>query len=215
MIIQANSKLVMIGDSITDCGRDRPVGQGHQGELGTGYVSLVDGFLNTSYPNSHIQTINMGISGDTSRDLEARWQKDLMDLKPDWVSILIGINDIWRKLDQPDNLEIHIPIEEYEAALDRMVGQAKSAGMKLVLMTPFLMENDKNDYMRQEAVEYGRVCKKIAHKYQVIFVDLQAESDEFLDVNSGSLLSEDRVHPNLAGHAIIAKAFLKAIQFQW
>ena len=213
MKIQAKSKLVMIGDSITDCGRQRPIGEGYDGELGTGYVSLVHGLIEATYPQRQIGIMNMGISGNTSRDLEARWSPDLMDLKPDWVSIHIGINDIWRKLDHPEDLDNYIPTEDYQAAMGRMVGEAKAAGIKVVLMTPFLMENNKKDPMRQEVLVYGKICKEIAQKHQVIFVDLQAAFDQFLDVNPASLLSGDRVHPNLVGHAIIAKAFLKAIAY--
>ena len=215
MKIETNSKLVMIGDSITDCGRNRPIGEGYNGELGEGYPSLVHAFIDATYPDRQIRTVNMGIGGDSSDDLRARWNTDLMALKPDWISILIGVNDIWRKLKNPAKHEVHSTVEQYRANIDYMVADAKSAGIKVVLMTPFLMENNKNDLMRQEVEVYGRVCKEVAEKHHIIFVDLQAEFNKFLAFKYSSVLSGDRVHPNRLGHMIIAKAFLNAIEFQW
>src|SRR5438046_2824066 len=99
MLLGKNSKLVMIGDSITDCGRNRPVGEGYSGALGNGYVSLVDALLGSVYFHHGIRVVNMGSSGETVRDLRRRWQSDVVDLKPNWVSIMIGINDVWRQFD--------------------------------------------------------------------------------------------------------------------
>ncbi|MEN8173855.1 MAG: GDSL-type esterase/lipase family protein, partial [Chloroflexota bacterium] len=88
MIIEPKSRLVFIGDSITDCGRKRPVGEGRFNQaLGDGYVSLVDAALTATYPDYAIKTINMGISGNTIRDLKARWQRDVLDINPDWLVI--------------------------------------------------------------------------------------------------------------------------------
>ncbi len=212
MRIQANSKLVMIGDSITDSGRTYPIGQGYQGGLGTGYPSLVHGYLETTYPERQIQTINMGISGNTSKDLEARWQTDLMDLNPDWVSILIGINDVWQKTDYPDQKQLHISPGEYKTSINRMVEKAKSAGINVVLMTPFLVESNKEDVMRQYTEEYVEICKEIAKNHQITLVDLQGAVDQFLELRNGEILSEDRVHPNFIGHMMIAKGFLEAVK---
>jgi len=102
MKIENGSKLLFIGDSITDCGRARPVGEGlHWNNLGNGYVSIVQAQILTKHPESRIIVINMGVGGDTVRHLKARWQTDVLDLKPDWLSIMIGINDVWRQFDNP------------------------------------------------------------------------------------------------------------------
>lgn len=108
MNIPPNSKLVMIGDSITDCDRTRPIGEGLFGAQGKGYVSLVDGLLTARYPAHRIRVVNMGTSGHTVRDLQGRWQTDVLDLKPDWLSILIGINDVWRHFDTPLQSECQV-----------------------------------------------------------------------------------------------------------
>ena len=82
MMIPPNSKLVMIGDSITDCGRQRLIGEAYADGLGNGYVSLVDALLCSTYPGHHIRVLNLGIGGNTVLDLEARWQSDVLDLRP-------------------------------------------------------------------------------------------------------------------------------------
>ena len=105
MLMEPKSKLVMIGDSITDCERARPYGEGLFGAIGKGYVSLVDALLTAAYPELGIRVVNMGTSGNTVRDLSARWQSDVLDLKPDWLSVMIGINDVWRQYDLPAQIE--------------------------------------------------------------------------------------------------------------
>ncbi len=112
MIIQPKSKLVIIGDSVTDCGRERPVGEMlHPANptLGNGYVSLVDALLKARYPTHHIRVVNMGEGGNTVIDLKERWQRDVIDLKPDWLAICIGINDVWWKFMLPHIQEKPVP----------------------------------------------------------------------------------------------------------
>src|SRR6056300_842528 len=98
MKLATGDTLVMIGDSITDCGRGRPVGQ--KGTLGNGYAKEVWALLHAVYPERKIRVLNTGVSGQRVPDLAARWQEDVLDLKPDWVSIMIGINDVWRHFDR-------------------------------------------------------------------------------------------------------------------
>ena len=102
------SKLVMVGDSITDAGRARPVGEGRGEAIGKGYVMMVEALLGAVYPEQWIRIVNQGISGNTVRDLKARWQADVLDLAPDWVSVMIGANDVWRQFDSPRQTEKHV-----------------------------------------------------------------------------------------------------------
>ena len=99
--LERNETLLMIGDSITDFGRKRPVGEGLHEGVGIGYPMYVRAFLESMYPDLNIHVINMGTSGDNVRALKERWQTDVFDLKPDWVSVMIGVNDVWRQFDQP------------------------------------------------------------------------------------------------------------------
>ena len=124
--LEKGEKLVMIGDSITDVGRARPIGEGRADDaLGRGYVMMVDALLGAVYPERMIRVINMGVSGNTTRDLKARWQTDVLDLKPDWLSIMIGANDVWRQYDSPKQTERHVLIDEYERNLVDLVSSTR------------------------------------------------------------------------------------------
>jgi lysophospholipase L1-like esterase len=215
MQIAAGSKLVMIGDSITDCGRSRPVGEGLFEASGKGYVTLVDALLGTSYPERAIRVVNMGCSGNTVRDLKNRWQTDVLDLQPDWLSIMIGINDVWRQFDLPRQPECHVLPAEYEATLNELVKLTKPRLKGLVLMTPFYIEPNPKDAMRARMDEYGAIVKKVAKKHKTLVVDTQAAMDAVLKHYYPATLGWDRVHPNQTGHMVLARAFLNGIGFQY
>jgi lysophospholipase L1-like esterase len=215
MKLQPHSKLVMIGDSITDANRARPIGEGLFNALGTGYVAQVDALLGSTYPEMGIRTVNVGTSGNTVLDLKARWQTDVLDLKPDWLSVMIGDNDVWRQFDLPWQKEKHVLLETYEATLDELCAKTRSNLKGLVLMTPFYIEANKQDGMRAAMDRYSAVVKKLAAKHNALFVDTQGAFDEALKHYYAATLSWDRVHPNHIGCMIIARAFLNAIGYQW
>ncbi len=215
MIFDKHDKLVMIGDSITDCGRKQPVGEGLFDALGKGYVSLVDAFLQSVYPQLSVRVVNMGTSGNTVRDLKDRWQRDVIELKPDWLSVMIGINDVWRQFDQPLIKESHVYIDEYENTLGELVRTTRPKLKGLILMTPFYLEPNKYDAMRATMDRYGQVVKRIAEESGAIFVDTQAAFDEVLEHLYPATLGWDRVHPNMIGHMTLARAFLNAVGFSW
>ena len=151
----------MIGDSITDVGRARPIGEGRADDaLGRGYVMMVDALLGAVYPERLIRVINMGVSGNTTRDLKARWQKDVLDLKPDWLSIMIGANDVWRQYDSPKQTEGHVLIDEYERNLSELVSSTKPLVKGLVLMTPYYIEPNRQDPMRATMDKYRGGCEE-------------------------------------------------------
>lgn len=218
MKIADNSKVIFIGDSISDFERTRPYGegQGHFGHIGKSYVGIVDGLIKASYPNAHIRIINMGTSGNTTRDLKDRWQTDVMDLKPDWVSILIGINDVWRHFDTPLITEYQVGIEEYRANLVELIEQTLPI-LKggLILITPYFMETNQADPMRVMMDAYGAVVKELAEKYNAVFVDLQAAFDRYFTYNHPMSVNWDYIHPDVAGHVIIAKEILKQLDYEW
>jgi lysophospholipase L1-like esterase len=215
MLIEKNSKLVMIGDSITDCGRTKPVGEGLFGAEGTGYVNVVNAVLRSFHPEKKIRVVNMGISGNTVRDLKARWQSDVVALNPDWLSIMIGINDVWRQFDLPMQTETHVYIEEYRETLEKLVRETRDKVKGLVLMTPYFIEPNTSDAMRATMDKYGQVVKEVAEKYNTIFVDTQTAFNEVLNHCHPASLAWDRVHPNTSGHMVIARAFLKAVGMEW
>lgn len=211
MKIAPHSKLVFIGDSITDCERARPVGEGLFGALGKGYVSIVEGLLAAINPAGAIRVVNMGSSGNTVLDLKARWQTDVVALKPDWLVIMIGVNDVWRQFDLPRQTEIHVSPAVYATTLDELVASTKSKVKGLVLMSPFYIEPNPADAMRARMDEYGAIVRQTAAKHQALFIDTQAAFNGALQHMHANNLAWDRVHPNNIGHAILARAFLKAV----
>ena len=217
MKIQPNSKLLMIGDSITDCGRARPIAEATQWDaLGNGYVSVVNACLTATMPQARIRVVNMGTSGNTVSDLAARWTSDVLDLKPDWLSIMIGINDVWRQFDTRLQTETHITVDEYAQTLDGLINTVARTPLRgLVLMTPFFIEPNRAEPMRAKMDEYGAVVSYLADRYKAIFVDTQAAFDNVLTTLHPMALAADRVHPNLTGHTVLARAFLNAIEYTW
>lgn len=215
MKLQKDSKLVMIGDSITDAGRAQPVGEGLFDALGRGYVSLVDALLGTVYPELGIRVVNMGTGGHTVRDLARRWQTDVLELKPDWLSVMIGTNDVWRQFDSPRRPETHVLPDEYEQTLDALVTRTLPLIPNIVLMTPFYLEPNRADPMRRRMDEYGTVVQKLAAKHGTLFVNTQAAFDEVLTVCYPATIAWDRVHPSQTGHMVLARAFLDTVGFQW
>lgn len=215
MIFGTNEKLVMIGDSITDTDRKRPHGEGRNDSIGKGYVSVVNSLIQTVYPELALRIINMGISGNTVRNLKERWQTDVLDLKPDWVSIMIGINDVWRQYDQPLITESHVYIEEYKNTLEELIVTTLPNVKGVILMTPFYIEPNRSDAMRRSMDQYGEVVKELAVKHDTKFVDTQAAMDAILGHIYPAALAWDRVHPSLIGHTVLARAFLRSVGFDW
>ncbi|WP_020616098.1 SGNH/GDSL hydrolase family protein [Paenibacillus daejeonensis] len=215
MKLSAGNKVVLIGDSITDCGRRQPHGEGLFEGIGKGYVAQVDAWLQVGYPELGLRLINMGTSGHTIRDLKARWQTDVIDLQPDWLSIMIGINDVWRQFDQPTITESHVYPDEYRATLEELVVQTKPLLQGLILMTPFHIEPNQTDRMRARMDEYGAIVREIAERHGTHFVDTQAAYDRILEHIYPATLAWDRIHPSMPGHTVIARAFLDAIEFDY
>lgn len=216
MLLQPNSKILFIGDSITDCGRKRPVGTGGFDQaLGNGYVSLVDAALRAVYPDYSIATLNMGISGNTVDDLEYRWKTDAIDLQPDWLSILIGINDAWQQFNQLWPSTRQRNVGSFSRTLSDLVNQIKPNLRGLILITPFYLEPEHTEPMRELMDQYGEAVREIADLQESILIDAQREFDHMMTEVDPLQLARDRVHINLAGHMVIARALLQNIDFKF
>lgn len=211
MKIADGSTLLFIGDSITDTGRSRPVGR-HQG-LGEGYVAFVDAMLAAGRPERRIMVLNTGNGGDRVIDLEARWQRDVLDIGPDWLSVMIGINDVWRQFDSaldPDE----VTVERFEDVYRKLLERTRSGLRGLVLMAPYFIESNRSDSMRMRMDEYGKVVEALAADFDAIFVNVQAAFDDYLVHRPSQSLCGDRVHPNKTGHMVIARSFLSSVEFK-
>ncbi|MBU9712899.1 SGNH/GDSL hydrolase family protein [Evansella tamaricis] len=215
MKLEKGQKFLLVGDSITDCDRVKPEGEGLFGALGNGYVSYVDGLLQSVYPELGIRVVNKGISGNTVRDLKKRWENDVIAQKPDWLSIMIGINDVWRQYDTPFIKDNHVYIEEYEETLEKLIQETRPTVKGLILMTPYYLEKNEEDAMRQTMDQYGQVVKRIAENYDCQFVNTQAAFDLVLHELYSATLAWDRVHPTPTGHMVITRALLNKIGFDW
>ena len=169
---------------------------------------MVDNLLAACYPEVNLRITNAGISGNTSRDLLARFDRDVVDLKPDWVSICIGINDVWRQFDIPAIPEAAVSPEEYERNVEEMILRVKDKVKGIFLLTPYYIEPNREDWMRRRMDEYGAVCKKLAEKHGCVLVDFQRMFEEYCHVQHSSRLAWDRVHPNEMGATLMAKEFL-------
>ncbi len=214
MLIADGSKMLMIGDSVTDVGRARPVGRKQHDGLGNGYVKFFDAMLTSRYPERNFEILNMGISGNKVTDLETRWQTDVLDLNPNWLSIMIGINDVWRHYDSPCNddlVDAHLYEKTYRTILDQVRSQLDG----LILATPYFIEANRQDPMRIQMESYGSIVKQLAADFDAIFVDTQAAFDVFLEHKSSHYLAWDRIHPNGTGHTILSNAFLRAVQYEF
>lgn len=215
MRIEPNSKIVFIGDSITDCGRAQPVGEGLFSPWGGGWVNIAAGLLGAAYPAHRLRAVNMGTSGNTVRDLAARWESDVFAQKPDWVVVMVGTNDVWRQFDSPLMPEAHVYPEEFRATLEKLVSSTLPRVKGVVLMTPFYLESNPRDAMRAMMDRYGLIVKETAEKYGVVFVDTQASMAKLLKHCHSAYIAWDRVHPNVIGHTALARALLDAVGFKW
>ena len=135
MLFEKGQTILFIGDSISDYERSRPVGEGLFNAWGRSYVADVGSLLGCMYPELQLRITNMGISGNQARDLERRWETDVMERKPDWVSVLIGINDVWRQFDTPAMLDYAVSTEDYEKNMRAMIESAQKVAKGVIVYT--------------------------------------------------------------------------------
>ena len=136
MIFSDFDRVVFAGDSVTDMGSERPVGEGLFDNLGRSYVRVIENMLMAWYPKLNIRITNSGISGNTSKDLLERFDRDVVELNPQWVSICIGINDVWRQFDVPACRDYAVSVEEYEKNLETMILKIRGKVKGIFICTP-------------------------------------------------------------------------------
>jgi lysophospholipase L1-like esterase len=202
VIFQHGQRIVFIGDSITDCGQ-----RDEAAPYGNGYMSLVHAFVTAAHPELGLSWANRGIGGDTVRNLAERWQRDVIEERPDWLSVKIGINDVWRNFD--GRAAEAVPVGEYEATLRALLTEAVDrTGCRLILADPYVIESDPDEPQHAMTREYAAVVATLAKEFGARHVPVQAAFDRVLASTRSADWADDRIHPNLAGHAVIARAFL-------
>ena len=215
MIFENGDRILFAGDSVTDMGSTNPVGEGLFDNVGRSYVRVVENMLVSWYPELNIRVTNSGISGNTSRDLLERFDRDVVSLNPDWVSICIGINDVWRQFDCPAMPDTHVLPDEYKANMEKMILSVKDKVKGIFILTPYYMEPNREDKMRARMDEYVAICKELADKYNCIFVDFQKMYEDFCKIRHSSCIAWDRIHPNQMGATLMAKEFFKKCEFDY
>ena len=205
--IRDNDTILFIGDSITDVDRRS---EAHR-PLGRGYVNFAANLIIARHAQKSLKLINTGISGDTVRTMAKRWQTDCLDHKPAVLSILIGINDLWRRFDsRPEQVPNAVYPEEFEATYRDILKQAKaSCDPQLVLMEPFMFCSDKANKMFQGLPPYIEAVRKLAREFGAIEVPLQTMIDKALTAVPPAKWSGDMVHPATWAHAWIAERWLE------
>jgi lysophospholipase L1-like esterase len=207
MLFERHQRILFIGDSITDSDR-----AGSARPFGNGYVRMVRDFMLARYPEYNLTFINRGVGGDTVRNLAARWERDVIAERPDWLAVMIGINDVWRHFAY--NVSEAVPLDEYGSTLRRLLQRAREAtGARLILMQPFMIEPNRQNPMRQLMDVYGSQLELIATEFGAPLVRTQAAFDAALTVTRGQFWSSDQIHPGGPGHAVIALAVLNTIGF--
>ena len=210
-VLKPGAVVLFQGDSITEGGRWPGDDQNHI--MGQDYAYMLAGEIGLTYPERGLSFINRGVSGNTVVDLEKRWQADTLDLKPDVLSLMVGVNDTFYSNGET--------VETYEAAYDRLIaGTLKQyPGMKIVLGESFILPvrsyAEGYEAKRAELKTRQAVVYRLAEKYHLPVVPYQAVFDEASKRAPAQTWSWDGVHPTYAGHALMAEAWLKTVDGFW
>ena len=210
-----NKVILFQGDSITDCNRDRNKPE----ECGKGYPLLATAYLKGNYPGKYT-CYNRGISGNRIVDLHARIRKDMINLQPDYISILIGVNDVWHEYTKQNG----VAADKFEVLYDMLIAELQRdiPGVKIMILEPFVLPGSKTrteedkpgrwEHFSSETPLRAAAAKRIADKYGLVFVPLQERFDKVnADAPDGYWL-RDGVHPTAAGHDLIKEAWLEGFE---
>ena len=209
-------KILFQGDSITDCGRSREV----LTDVGNGYPYLVRAHYGLERPGQ-FEIMNRGVSGNRSVDVYARIKADIINLKPDYLSILMGVNDVWHELAIGNGVATPKFEKIYTMLIEEVLEELPD--VKLMILEPYALPGaategtledgrDKYTVFRKETEEKAAACRRVAEKFGIPFVPLQAKLDEMQVSYGTESVSGDGVHPNVTGHLLIARAWMEAFE---
>lgn len=197
------------GDSITDAGR----AWDNDNIVGNGYPVLVKGTLGFECPGEYT-FLNRGVSGSRVVDMYARIKSDIINLKPDVMSILIGVNDVWHEISRKDGVDA----EKYFKIYSMLIEEVKAAlpDIQIMILEPFVVKgaatDEAWDVFRTEVEKRAIKARMIAEKYDLVFIPLQVKFDEALKLAPSEYWFRDGVHPNTEGHELIKREWLKAFK---
>ena len=197
--------ILFTGDSVTDCDRIRR----DPTSLGTGYASMIARRLQQEHPDQYLRFRNTGISGDRTCDLLERWERDCIDLQPDWISLLVGVNNTLRRYDVNDPTSDMKFEVEYRKLLHRIKDDT-AAG--IILGAPFLLHTDPEIAgMREDLDPKIAIVKALALEFGGIWVDFDAAFVAAEQRHVPAYWAADGAHPTEAGHALMAETWLTAM----
>ncbi len=204
-MIYENDLVLFQGDSITDAGRSRR----DDHDLGRGYAAMVAAWFGAAWPEKNVRFVNRGVSGNRSKDLVARWPADCLSLKPNLVSIMIGINDTWRRYDSNDPTSTEAFARSYRAILGQVRNRLDA---RLVICEPFLLPVlDDRRAWRVDLDPKIVIVRDLAREFGAVYVPLDGIFAQASMRREPAFWTADGVHPSPAGHALIAQAWLKAV----
>jgi lysophospholipase L1-like esterase len=201
------------GDSITDAGRKKDSSAVNDASaLGMGYAMLAASALLNDHADKNLKIYNRGISGNKVYQLAERWEKDCLDLKPNVLSILIGVNDYWHKHSGKYDATVKVYQNDLKKLLDRTLKQFPD--VKLILGEPFAVKGVKavDDTWYPEFNDYRAAAAAIANEYNAAWIPYQKVFDAAEKTASGSYWTRDGVHPSVAGAQLMANAWLDVIK---
>jgi lysophospholipase L1-like esterase len=207
MLLRPDDHVLFYGDSITDAGRR--AAENNNGGLGVGYAAICSALLAARHPELHLRFTNTGISGNRIYDLEHRLGADLLDRRPTVVSILIGINDTWRRYDS----DLPSPVADFEACYRRMLAAIRDGlAARLVICEPFLLPTPPDRIAWREDLD-PRIAavRRVAVDFHATFVPLDGLFAAVACRAPMEAWLPDGVHPTPAAHALIAEAWLHAV----
>ncbi|HAH25390.1 MAG TPA: lysophospholipase [Prolixibacteraceae bacterium] len=201
------------GDSITDAGRERQKQEANSpASFGSGYAFLAASGILNDYASKEFSIYNRGISGNKVYQLAERWQKDCLDLKPHVLSILIGVNDFWHKL----NGNYNGTVEIYETDFRKLLVETKKMlpNVQLVIGEPYAVLDGSavDEKWFPEFDAYRHSSKKVAEEFEAIYIPFHDIFDQAQKYAPGKYWTADGVHPSMAGAALMAQAWLKAVE---
>jgi lysophospholipase L1-like esterase len=211
--VPAGVVILFQGDSITDCGRDRAVvGPNRADGFGTGYPLLIAARLLSEHPDAGLSIFNRGVSGNMVPDLAARWETDCLALRPDVLSVLIGVNDFWRTVDSG----YHGTVADYEREYDALLVRTREAlpRVRLIVLEPFALRSTGGAVTDAWFPDFDlrrAAAARVAHQAGATFVPLQGMFDQLVRRAPAAYWSADGVHPTIAGHGAIAREWLKRV----
>ena len=197
-------RIVFLGDSITDSGRDRD----DEKSLGNGFVKVLSDKLRPLYPDTDLELINKGVSGNELGDLLNRLREDAIDLKPDAVVIMIGINNTLHKYSEGKELDL----DKFEQDFITLFMRLKKEGIVVIFLEPFLLPAPDKRRMRKLFEEELKIIDRVAEEYADEFVPYDEMFQGLVESIPYTEYSEDGVHPTHRCSRLIANTAIKAIR---